>query len=423
MKIKSFKIGVIGLGYVGLPIANEFSKKFTTYAYDKSKKRILELKKYFDRNMQLSFKELKKNRINLCDNLKSLSTANIFIITVPTPIDKKNIPDLSLIISATKELSKILKKGDIVVYESTVYPGLTKEICVPILEKNSKLKYNFDFFCGYSPERINPGDKSKNLKNINKIVSGSNKYALKIIYEIYKKIIKAKVIKTSSIEVAEAAKVIENTQRDLNIGLINELSQIFNKLNIDTEEVLKAAASKWNFNYFTPGLVGGHCIGVDPYYLTYKSKKLGYNPSIILAGRKVNDNMSKYVADKALLSLKKIKTKKNILIMGCTFKENCPDIRNSKVFDVIKHIKKKDKSLKLHIFDPNADKNEVYSEYKIKLINKPKKKYYDLIILAVSHQIFKNKNYARPLTKYGNKLCKLFDLKFFYKQNYSDFRL
>ena len=217
--------------------------------------------------------------------------------------------------------------------------------------------------------------------------------------------------------------MIENTQRDLNIGLINELSQIFNKLNIDTEEVLKAAASKWNFNYFTPGLVGGHCIGVDPYYLTYKSKKLGYNPSIILAGRKVNDNMSKYVADKALLSLKKIKTKKNILIMGCTFKENCPDIRNSKVFDLIKHLKKKDKSLKLHIFDPNADKNEVYSEYKIKLINKPKKKYYDLIILAVSHQIFKNKNYARPLTKYGNKLCKLFDLKFFYKQNYSDFRL
>ena len=423
MKIKSFKIGVIGLGYVGLPIANEFSKKFTTYAYDKSKKRILELKKYFDRNMQLSFNELKKNKINLCDNLKSLSAANIFIITVPTPINKKNIPDLSLIISATKELSKILKKGDIVVYESTVYPGLTNEICVPILEKNSKLKYNFDFFCGYSPERINPGDKSKNLKNINKIVSGSNKYALKIIYEIYRKIIKAKVIKTSSIEVAEAAKVIENTQRDLNIGLINELSQIFNKLNIDTEEVLKAAASKWNFNYFTPGLVGGHCIGVDPYYLTYKSKKLGYNPSIILAGRKVNDNMSKYVADKAILSLKKITTKKNILIMGCTFKENCPDIRNSKVFDVIKHLKKKDKSLKLHIFDPNADKNEVYSEYKIKLINKPKKKYYDLIILAVSHQIFKNKNYTRPLTKFGNKFCKLFDLKFFYKQNYSDFRL
>ena len=423
MKIKSFKIGVIGLGYVGLPIANEFSKKFTTYAYDKSKKRILELKKYFDRNMQLSFNELKKNKINLCDNLKSLSAANIFIITVPTPINKKNIPDLSLIISATKELSKILKKGDIVVYESTVYPGLTKEICVPILEKNSKLKYNFDFFCGYSPERINPGDKSKNLKNINKIVSGSNKYALKIIYEIYRKIIKAKVIKTSSIEVAEAAKVIENTQRDLNIGLINELSQIFNKLNIDTEEVLKAAASKWNFNYFTPGLVGGHCIGVDPYYLTYKSKKLGYNPSIILAGRKVNDNMSKYVADKAVLSLKKITTKKNILIMGCTFKENCPDIRNSKVFDVIKHLKKKDKKLKLHIFDPNADKNEVYSEYKIKLINKPKKKYYDLIILAVSHQIFKNKNYTRPLTKFGNKFCKLFDLKFFYKQNYSDFRL
>ena len=418
---KNYRLAVFGLGYVGLPLAHEFSKKFVTFGFDNSSKRINQIRNNLDINNQLSVKGLKKNKIILTDKINELKDINFFIVTVPTPIDKKNKPDLKLIKKATKDIASILKKGDIIVYESTVYPGLTREICIPILEKISKLKLNIDFYCGYSPERVNPGDKAKTLSKINKIVSGSNIKALNEIYSVYRKIIKAKVFKTSSIEIAEAAKVIENTQRDLNIGLINELSQIFNKLNISTEEVLDAASTKWNFNYFKPGLVGGHCIGVDPYYLTYKSKLLGHKPKIILAGRAVNDNMSKYVADNIKIKLNKINSKiKKILILGCTFKENCPDIRNSKIFDLYNFLVKDNK---VSIYDPIADKKEVYMHYKVNLINKIKKNHYDIIILAVSHYEFQKKKYKNLKKIYGKKNSYLFDLKFFYKKNLSDFRL
>jgi UDP-N-acetyl-D-glucosamine/UDP-N-acetyl-D-galactosamine dehydrogenase len=421
---KKYKIGVVGLGYVGLPLAYEFSKKFVTFGFDKSIKRLKQIVKNVDVNNQLSVKELKYNKIKLSNKISELSDVNFYIITVPTPINSFNKPDLKFVKSATNLVAKNLKKGDIVVYESTVYPGLTNEVCVPLLENLSKLKINRDFYCGYSPERINPGDDSKSLTKINKIISASNSKSLKEIYYVYKKIIKANVVKTSSIEVAEAAKVIENTQRDLNIGLINELSQIFSKLNIDTEEVLKAASTKWNFNFFKPGLVGGHCIGVDPYYLTYKSKLVGHDPKIILAGRSVNDDMSKYVSKKILFNLKKLKkTTKNILILGCTFKENCPDIRNSKVFDLYNHLKKNNKNNKIDIYDPEADKNEVLLHYNIKLLDKIKKNYYDIIVLAVPHNEFNKKIFKNPKKNFGNKKSYLFDLKFFYKKELSDFRL
>jgi UDP-N-acetyl-D-glucosamine/UDP-N-acetyl-D-galactosamine dehydrogenase len=421
---KKYKIGVVGLGYVGLPLAYEFSKKFVTFGFDKSIKRLKQIVENVDVNNQLSVKELKYNKIKLSNKISELSDVNFYIITVPTPINSFNKPDLKFVKSATNLVAKNLKKGDIVVYESTVYPGLTNEVCVPLLESLSKLKINRDFYCGYSPERINPGDDSKSLTKINKIISASNPKSLKEIYYVYKKIIKANVVKTSSIEVAEAAKVIENTQRDLNIGLINELSQIFSKLNIDTEEVLKAASTKWNFNFFKPGLVGGHCIGVDPYYLTYKSKLVGHEPKIILAGRSVNDDMSKYVSKKILFNLKKLKKiTKNILILGCTFKENCPDIRNSKVFDLYNHLKKNNKNNKIDIYDPEADKNEVLLHYNIKLLDKIKKNYYDIIVLAVPHNEFNKKKFKNPKKNFGNKKSYLFDLKFFYKKEQSDFRL
>ena len=421
---KEYKIGVIGLGYVGLPLAYEFSKKFKTYGFDKSEKRLSEIKRNIDVNNQINKKNLKNSKIILSNKIDELSDVNFYIITVPTPINNENKPNLTFVKSATKLVAKNLKKGDIVVYESTVYPGLTTEICIPLIESLSLMKINKDFYCGYSPERINPGDNSKSLVKINKIVSASNPKSLKRIYNVYKKIIKADVVKTSSIEVAEAAKVIENTQRDLNIGLINELSQIFSKLNIDTEEVLKAAATKWNFNFFKPGLVGGHCIGVDPYYLTYKSKLVGHEPKIILAGRSVNDYMSKYVSKKILSKVNKLKKiRKNILILGCTFKENCPDIRNSKVFDLHNHLKKNDKINRIDMYDPIADRNEVFSYYNIRLINKIKKNFYDAIVLAVSHKHFNKSKFKDPKKNFGNKKSFLFDLKFFYEKKFSDFRL
>ena len=419
-----YRIAVFGLGYVGLPLAHEFSKKFITYGFDNSIKRINQIKNNLDINDQLSKYDLKKSKVILTTKKNQLSSVNFFIVTVPTPINNKKKPDLKYIRKATKDIASILKKGDIVVFESTVYPGLTREICIPILEKISGLKLNLDFYCGYSPERINPGDKGKTLTKINKIVSGSNTFALNVIYSVYKKIIKAKVFKTSSIEIAEAAKVIENTQRDLNIGLVNELSQIFNKLNISTEEVLKAASTKWNFNYFKPGLVVGHCIGVDPYYLTYKSKLLGHQPKIILAGREVNDNMSKYVAKKVKIKLNNINNKiKKILILGCTFKENCPDIRNSKIFDLYNFLTRQSKNNKISVFDPIADHKEVYLHYNLNLIKKIKKNFYDIIILAVPHDEFKKKNFKNLKKYYGKKESYLFDLKFFYNKKLSDFRL
>lgn len=424
---KKVIISVIGLGYVGLPLANEFSKYFNTIGYDKSNNRIELLRdKKKDTNSQLTKKDLQETNIFFTSDAQEIKKANFHIVTVPTPIDKKNKPDLQYLIAATKDVAKVLKKRDLVVYESTVYPTCTREVCIPILEKISGLQLNKSFFCGYSPERINPGDKKKTVVNINKIVSGSNNFSLNKIFNVYKKIIKAKLFKASSIEVAEAAKIIENTQRDLNIGLINEFSQIFNKLKIDTEEVLSMASTKWNFHSYTPGLVGGHCIGVDPYYLTYKSKKIGHYPKIILAGRDVNDKMSSYVAKEVIKKLNKknsrSKIKKKILILGCTFKENCPDIRNSKIFDLHSHLKQI-ANLEIDIFDPIAQYEEVLNEYGVKILKNIKKNYYDAIILAVPHSVFKSNFFANIKKKFGKKKCFLFDLKFFYPIQDSDFRL
>ena len=331
---KDTKIAVIGLGYVGLPLLLEISKKFKTIGFDKSNKKISDLKKQIDYTSELSEKQIKYlKKIKITSNLKDLSEAQIFIVAVPTPIDIRKKPDLSILKDATKNIAQILNKKSIVIYESTVYPGVTENFCVPIIEKYSGLKWKKDFFVGYTPERINPGDKKHTLKKIIKVVSGDTKKTLQLIHDLYAKIIKAGIFKAQSIQVAEAAKVIENTQRDLNIALMNELSIIFKKMNIDINKVLEAANTKWNFNLYYPGFVGGHCIGVDPYYLTYKAKQLNYNPKVILAGRTINDQMANYASREILKILieKKIKKKGNILILGYTFKENCPDYRNTQI--------------------------------------------------------------------------------------------
>ena len=342
--LKKLKLAVIGLGYVGLPLALEFAKKRKVIGFDTNKTRINELNLGLDRNLEFKKNQIKnyKNLIFIKDK-KQLCSINCFIITVPTPINKLKKPDLNPLITASELVGQFLKSGSLVIYESTVYPGCIEEVCVPILEKVSKLKFNKNFFCGYSPERINPGDKKHTISNIKKVTSGSTPKIASLVDNLYKEIITIGTHKAKSIKIAEAAKVIENTQRDLNIALINELSILFNKMNIDTQAVLKAAKTKWNFLPFEPGLVGGHCIGVDPYYLTFKAKKIGYNPKIILAGREVNDNMSKYVASKLLenMKLKKIKIKgSKVLIMGLTFKENCSDLRNSGVANIVFKLKK-----------------------------------------------------------------------------------
>ncbi|MDB2515578.1 nucleotide sugar dehydrogenase, partial [Candidatus Pelagibacter bacterium] len=335
MNIKNIKIGIIGLGYVGLPLAIEFSKITNVVGYDLDKKRVIELKEKKDRNFEVKKKNLTHNKkLKLTSDIKNLSDCNFFIVTLPTPIKKNKEPDLKILINGTKNLSKIIKKNSVIVYESTVYPGCTEDICVPIINKYSGLKYNKDFFCGYSPERINVGDKAHNLTNVKKIVSGSNAKTLKLINYVYSKIIKAGTFPVKNIKIAESAKIIENVQRDLNIALINEISIIFDKLSIDTRQVIEAAKTKWNYIDFKPGMVGGHCIGVDPYYLTYKAKNLNYSPKIILSGRKINDSMSsiyfnrvKKISNKNNINL----NKKKVLVMGLSFKENCNDIRNSKI--------------------------------------------------------------------------------------------
>jgi UDP-N-acetyl-D-galactosamine dehydrogenase len=385
------KIAIIGLGYVGLPLAVEFCKFFDLVGFDLKLKRINDLKKNLDETKEISNRKLAviKNKIIFTNNVDDIKNCNIFIITVPTPINLIKKPDLSALKTATKLVSNVLKKNDLVIYESTVFPGCTEEICVPILERFSKLKLNKDFLCGYSPERINPGDKSKNIKKINKLVSGSNDKALNKIYYLYKKIIQAEVIKVRNIKIAEGAKIIENTQRDLNIALINEFLQIFQKLNINFSEVLKAANTKWNFLNFEPGLVGGHCIGVDPYYLAEKSRQIGYNPKLILAGRKINDGMSKFYFNVFIKEFKKrfdIIKNKNILVMGLSFKENVPDIRNSKSFDIIRYLKKK--KVNVFCYDDNIEKNSLKKVHKIKTINNIKKNYYHGIIILVKHNSF-----------------------------------
>ena len=418
IKNNNIKIAVVGLGYVGLPLLNEFTKKFKCIGYDYKKERIEELKSNYDRTNQIN--KISLNKLNFSYNLKDISKCNVFIVTVPTPIDKFNKPDLKHLKSATKSLTKILKKKDIIIYESTVYPGCTEDICAKIIEKKLKFKINKDFFLGYSPERISPGEKQKNLRNIVKIVSGSNPEVTNFIDLLYKKIIKT-TYKCNSIKVAEAAKVIENTQRDLNIAFVNELSKIFAKLELNTQEVLNAASTKWNFIKYTPGIVGGHCIGVDPYYLTHISKKNNYDPKVILAGRKINDGMGAYIVKNffKLLKKKKINKKVNkILILGLTFKENCPDTRNSKVFDIIKLLNKK--NCEVDVFDPNVKENELEKmQVQFNLIKKIKKSYYDGLILAVKHKNFENFS-SSVIKSFCKKNNVIYDLKNFFNKKYSD---
>lgn len=384
------KIGIIGLGYVGLPLAVEFGKVVDVVGFDINHERINELKKGHDRTHEVESEELKQaTKLIYSSDLADLKSVNYFIVTVPTPVDQYKKPDLSPLISASKTVGSALKKGDIVIYESTVYPGCTEEDCVPILEKLSGLKFNIDFFCGYSPERINPGDKLHRVSTIKKVTSGSTPEVAEKVDQLYKKIITAGTHKASSIKVAEAAKVIENAQRDINIAFVNELALIFNKMGIDTHEVLEAAGTKWNFLPFKPGLVGGHCIGVDPYYLTHKAEGIGYHPEVINAGRRINDNMGPHIASQVIKLMAQHKHAihgSNILILGITFKENCPDIRNSKVLDIISELE--GFGTNVEIFDPLADAAEVKHEYGLSLIAQPNKKY-DAIILTVSHDEFK----------------------------------
>lgn len=406
------KIAVIGLGYVGLPLLIAFAKKFDCVGYDINSNRINELKSGRDATNELSESDLDSVSPMFTSNSADLKDCNVYIVTVPTPIDAQKRPDLSPLRSASSTVGPLLSAGDVVVFESTVYPGATEEVCVPILEATSGLEFNKDFFAGYSPERINPGDKVHRIESIVKVTSGSTPEVSQFVDELYGSIVSAGTHPVSSIQVAEAAKVIENTQRDLNIALINELAIIFEKLGIDTEEVLLAAGTKWNFLPFRPGLVGGHCISVDPYYLTHKSQEIGYHPDIILAGRRINDGMGTYIADRVIKSM----TRRNIhvvgskvLIMGLSFKENCPDLRNTRVVDVANSLE--DYNSQVDIFDPWVDSEEAYEEYKLKLISEPQAEAYDAIILAVAHDCFKELSIEK-IRSFGKQQCILFDVKY-----------
>jgi len=424
MKLESIRIGVIGLGYVGLPLALEFSKHFRVVGFDIDSKRINDLKNSKDITNEVEQSSLKKAKnILYSSDVQSLETCNFYIITVPTPIDKNKKPNLRPLKQASNLVAPFICKGDVIVYESTVYPGATEDECIPILEEISNLKLNDDFFVGYSPERIKPGDKKHRLPNIKKITSGSNIESAEFIDKVYRRIIIAGTHKAESIKVAEAAKVIENTQRDLNIALINELAIIFNLMNIDTEAVLKAAETKWNFLSFRPGLVGGHCIGVDPYYLTHKSESLGYSPEIILAGRRLNDGMGSFVSSQLvkLLSKKNIKINSSkILILGLSFKEDCPDIRNTKVIDIINELIEYD--CDVDVFDPWVDKGVAAKEYDINLLEDIQINYYDAIVIAVSHKQFKKMGIEK-IKSFGKQKHILYDLKYLFSADQTDQRL
>lgn len=405
------RVAVIGLGYVGLPVVVHFSKYYSVIGFDQSSQRIEQLKKGIDHTNEISSPQLNQNNIVFTDQDSDLQHANFYIIAVPTPIDKANQPDLTCLKQATQTVAKHLKPNDVVVYESTVYPGTTEEICIPILESVSNLCFEKDFLVGYSPERINPGDKERTFDKIVKIVSGNNQDALNIIYNTYSKVITAGLYKASSIKVAEAAKIIENTQRDLNVALMNELAIIFNKLGIDTHDVLSAAQTKWNFCRFTPGLVGGHCIGVDPYYLTYKAQTVGYHPEVILAGRRINDSMGKYVASKTVKEMLRAgvySKHSKIAILGITFKEDCSDIRNSKVFDIIKEIESY--GIEMLIHDPIADINHTESACSMKLTPFSDIKNVDALIIAVNHRHYKEMS-IEEFTKALNPNGVIIDIK------------
>lgn len=424
INLSCVKLGVIGLGYVGLPLAVEFGKHYETVGFDINSQRIAALKAGVDHTLEVDTVEL-SNALNLSftNDLNCILGCNTYIVTVPTPIDKYNRPDLSPLIRASESLGKVVKKGDVVIYESTVYPGATEEECIPIIEELSGLKYNVDFFAGYSPERINPGDKEHRFVNIKKVTSGSTPEVADFVDQLYASVVIAGTHKAPNIKVAEAAKVIENTQRDLNIALINELALIFNIMGIDTEAVLEAAGSKWNFLPFRPGLVGGHCIGVDPYYLTHKAQSLGYHPEVILAGRRINDSMAKFVAEQVarLMTKKRIHVVgSKVLVLGLTFKENCPDLRNSKVIDLINELK--NFNAEVDVYDPWVDAIEAQHEYGVKPIEGLISSTYDAVVLAVSHQQFKSMGIEKV-----RSLCKsnhiIYDIKYLFAANEVDGRL
>jgi UDP-N-acetyl-D-galactosamine dehydrogenase len=421
---ENLKICIIGLGYVGLPLAVEFGKKYHTLGFDINKGRIAELTAGNDSTLECTPSELlSATMLSFTSSIESITKSNFYIVTVPTPIDDTNAPDLTPLRNASEALGSVISKGDMVVFESTVYPGATEEFCLPIIEKVSGLKFNLDFFAGYSPERINPGDKVNRLTTIIKITSGSTPEAANFVDSVYKSIISAGTHKASSIKVAEAAKVIENTQRDVNIAIINEFAKIFNRLNIDTEEVLKAAGTKWNFLPFKPGLVGGHCISVDPYYLTYKAKEVGYSPEVILAGRRINDGMGSYVATQMV---KKLASKKihideaKVLIMGFTFKGDCPDVRNTKVIEVIKELQSF--NINVDVYDSWADPKEVKNEYGITLVNDLNNDNYDGIILAVDHSEFKKMG-IKKVRALGKNNHVVYDVKYVFSTADADIRL
>jgi UDP-N-acetyl-D-galactosamine dehydrogenase len=422
--LRKCRIGIVGLGYVGLPLAVEFGRHFDTVGFDIKPQRIAELASGRDSTLEVSPAELKSAaRLSFSSELDSLKRCRVFIVTVPTPIDEYKRPDLTPLIKASETVGKVIGKGAVVVYESTVYPGCTEEVCVPILERESGLKLNRDFFVGYSPERINPGDKEHRLPTIKKVTSGSTPEAAEFVDKLYGTIVKAGTHKASSIKVAEAAKVIENTQRDVNIALINELALIFNRLGIDTEEVLNAAGSKWNFLPFKPGLVGGHCIGVDPYYLTHKAQAIGYHPEMILAGRRLNDNMALYVAGEIikLMTEKRIHIKgARILVLGMTFKENCPDIRNSKVVDVVRELAKY--GAQVDIFDPWADGRECRHEYGLRPVRALQPRRYDAAVVAVAHRQFRDMG-AEGVRRLCRKKHVLYDIKHVFSAAEADGRL
>ena len=424
LDINNIKIAVIGLGYVGLPLAVEFGKQHTVVGFDTNANRITALNAGIDHTLEVSDKELAQaTHLSYSSNIESLKDCNFFIVTVPTPIDTYKQPDLTPLISASKAIGSLLKQNDIVVYESTVYPGATEEVCIPILEETSGLTFNKDFYAGYSPERINPGDKEHRVTNILKVTSGSIPKVADFVDEVYNLIITAGTHKAPSIKVAEAAKVIENTQRDVNIALINELAVIFNKMNIDTEAVLEAAGTKWNFLPFRPGLVGGHCIGVDPYYLTHKAQAIGYNPEIILAGRRLNDSMGEYVVTQLVKNMikKRIQVEgARVLILGLSFKENCPDVRNTKVIDIVHELQ--EYNIDVDVYDPWVAAKDAEREYDITPISKPAPNQYDAIILAVAHSEFVKMgvDHIRIL---GKDKHVLYDLKYVFDKEATDIRL
>ncbi len=424
MRLENLKLAVVGLGYVGLPLAVEFGRKRPVLGFDINSQRVAELRSGDDVTMETSTEELAAaEHLTFTTEVESLRGCNCYIVTVPTPVDKYKRPDLTPLLKASEFVGKVLKRGDIVIYESTVYPGCTEEDCVPVLEQHSGLLYNIDFFCGYSPERVSPGDKYHRVTAIKKVTSGSTEETADVVDALYKEIITAGTHKAESIRVAEAAKVIENTQRDLNIALVNELAMIFNKMGVDTEAVLRAAGTKWNFLPFRPGLVGGHCIGVDPYYLTHKSQEIGYHPEIILAGRRINDQMGAYV----VAQLVKAMTKKRIqvegarvLVMGLAFKENCPDLRNTRVADIVTELKEYNCHVDVH--DPWVSADEAECEYGIRPIVGIERGRYDAIILAVAHRQFREMG-AAAIRSFAKPSSILYDLKYLLAAQESDLRL